>query len=743
VKQHLVRIVLGLVIVLFFIGHAAKLYEVGIVSQLDNIIYDARLKVTMPGGVDERIVILDIDEKSLQEAGHWPWPRDLLARLMTKLFDQYRVAIVAFDVVFAEADYSSGIKKLDELAGGDLRQVPAFVEAYEKLRPELDNDGLFAEAIKGRPVVLGFYLNSDKGAKKLGAIPEPVFPKGTFASRSTAFTSWEGYGGNLPEFQKSAASAGHFNPWVDADGVVRRVPMIVEHEGAYYESLSLAVVRTLLGFPNIQPGYPSERLIHRDFGAMEWLTVGPLTIPVDETASALVPFRGEKFSFRYISLADVISDRIPEGSLKGRIAIVGTTAPGLLDYRSTPVGSVYPGVEIHANLIAGMLDRAMKQKPYYMLGAEVVLLLIGGIALALLMPILSPLRATLVAIVAMGLIVSLNLIVWSQGGLVLPLASSLLMTIALFTTNMAYGYFVESRSRRQFTELFGQYVPPELVNKMAADPEKYSMEGRSEQLTVLFSDIVGFTSISEALSPKDLSAFINEYLTSMSLVIRDHRGTLDKYIGDAIMAFWGAPVADTEHARHGVLAALAMQSRLLEINERIRSRGWPPIRIGIGVNSGVMSVGDMGSKIRRAYTVMGDAVNLGSRLEALTRVYGVGVIVGQGTRDLVRDGVFRELDKVKVKGKDEPVAIFEAVGIEGAVSDALLAEIKLWHQCLRQYRGQEWDQAELSLLNLTRLNPEHRLYKEFWERLASIRSDPPGPGWDGVTAFKTKQGSAR
>jgi adenylate cyclase len=737
VRQHLVRIVLGLVIVLFFIGHAAKLYEFGIVSQLDHIVFDARLKVTMPGGVDERIVILDIDEKSLQEIARWPWPRDVMARLITKLFDKDQVAVVAFDVVFAEPDYSSGIKRLGELAAKELREVPAFIEAYEKLRPELDNDGLFAKAIKGRSVVLGYYLNSDQGAKKLGAIPEPVLPKGTFASRNIAFTSWEGYGGNLPEFQKSAASGGHFNPLVDFDGVVRRVPMLVEHDGDYYESLSLAVVRTLLGFPKIQPGYPSEQLMHKDYGAMEWLTVGPLTIPVDETASALIPFRGEKFSFRYVSLADVINDRIPAGSLKGRIAIVGTTAPGLLDQRSTPVGSVYPGVEIHANLIAGMLDRTIKQKPSYMVGAEVLLLLIGGITLALLMPLLSPLRAMLVSIVAMALIISFNLVIWS-GGLVLPLASSLLMTVALFITNMAYGYFVESRSKRQFTELFGQYVPPELVDKMARDPQKYSMEGRSEHLTVLFSDIVGFTSISEALNPKDLSAFINEYLTSMSLVIRDHRGTLDKYIGDAIMAFWGAPVADTEHARHGVLAALGMQARLLEVNELVRLRGWPPIRIGIGVNSGMMSVGDMGSRVRRAYTVMGDAVNLGSRLETLTRVYGVGIIVGQGTRDLVRDGVFRELDKVKVKGKDEPVAIFEAVGIEGSVGESLLAEIRLWHHCLKQYRAQDWDQAELSLLNLTRMNPDHKLYKEFWERLMLMRSVPPGAGWDGVTAFKAK-----
>jgi adenylate cyclase len=737
-KQHLVRIVLGLVIVLLFIGHAAKYYQVGIVAQLDHIIYDARLRMTMPRGIDERIVILDIDEKSLQEVSRWPWPRDVMADVVTKLLDKHQVALVAFDIVFAEPDYSSGIKRLDELASKDLKQVPAFAEIYEKLRPRLDNDGLFAQAIKGRPVVLSYYLNSDKDAKQIGAIPEPVLPRGTFGNRNISFTSWAGYGGNLPEFQKSAASGGHFNPVVDFDGVIRRVPMLAEHNGEYYEALSFAVVRTLLGFPKVEPGYAPDTVMNRSYAGLEWISAGNLKIPVDETASALIPFRGGKFSFPYVSLADVVKDRIPPGSLKGRIALVGTTAPGLLDLRSTPVDRVYPGVELHANLIAGMLDGSIKQKPPYIVGAEVILLLLGGIVLALLMPILSPLKAMLVSILAMALIIGLNVVVWTEGGTVLPLASSLLMTVALFTINMAYGYFVESRSKRQFTELFGQYVPPELVDKMAEDPEKYSMEGRSEQLTVLFSDIVGFTSISEALSPKDLSAFINEYLTSMSLVIREHRGTLDKYIGDAIMAFWGAPMADASHARQGVLAALGMQARLLEINELIAAKGWPPIRIGIGLNSGTMSVGDMGSKVRRAYTVMGDAVNLGSRLEGLTREYGVGIIVGQGTRDLVPDGIFRELDRVKVKGKDEPVAIFEAVGMEGSVDPRVLEELKLWQQCLRQYRAQEWDQAELSLLNLTRINPDHKLYKEFTLRVAQMRANPPGPGWDGVTAFKTK-----
>jgi len=752
-KQHIVRIALGLLIVLIFLGHAARLYQIGFITQLDNIVYDARLRFTMPDTLDERIVILDIDEKSLAvpELGRWPWSRSQISRLLEKLFDKYGVAIIGFDVVWAEADDSSGLKVLDALARKELRDIPQFASALNQLRPQLDNDAIFAKTIRGRPVVLGYYFNSDEDAQQSGAIPEPVLPAGTFAGRSIAFTSWRGFGANLPELQASAAGAGHFNPLVDFDGVSRRVPMLAEFKGKYYESLSLAMVRLLIGLeeagraksqtvtlPKVIPGYPSERFITKGYSGLEWIEVGPLRIPVDDMVSALIPYRGKRGSYRYISLADVFFDKVPPEHLRGKIALVGTSAPGLLDLRSTPVGGVYPGVEIHANLIAGMVDRNIKQKPPYMLGAEVILLIIGGVILSLLVPFLSPLRATLVSVLAMLLITGLNVLIWSAGGLVLPLAASLLMTAMLFALNMSYGYFVESRSKRQFTELFGQYVPPELVDKMAEDPEKYSMEGKSEELTVLFSDIVGFTSISESLEPKDLALFINEYLTSMSLIIRNHRGTLDKYIGDAIMSFWGAPVSDAEHARQGVLAGLAMQIKLREINDMVRSRGWPEIRIGIGLNSGVMRVGDMGSKVRRAYTVMGDPVNLASRLEGLTREYKVGILVGESVKERVKDIVFREIDSVKVKGKDEPVTIHEPVGMEGEVEKKVLDEIKLWHQTLRLYRAQDWDQAELQLLNLKRMNPHYGLYDIYTERIAGYRAHPPGPDWGGVTKFTTK-----
>jgi adenylate cyclase len=738
-KQHIVRIALGLAITLFCIGHAARYFEVPFITQLDNIIYDARLQVTMPRGVDERIVILDIDEKSLQEVARWPWPRDVMAGLIEKLFDKYQVAIVAFDVVFAEADYSSGIRALEQLAQGRLKEVPAFQQAFREMRPKLDNDGLFAQAIKGKPVVLGYYLNSDKDAKRIAAIPEPVLPKGTFQGRNIPFTSWIGYGGNLPEFLKNAAAAGHFNPITDPDGVVRRVPMIAELDGAYYEALSLAVVRTILGFPKVEPGYAPDRFLQRGYSGLEWLKVGPLTIPVDEQASALIPYRGRKFSFAYLSLADVLAERVPLERLKGKITLIGTTAPGLLDLRSTPVDNVFPGVEVHANLIAGMLDKNIKVKPPYMLGAEVVLLFIGGVALSLMIPMLAPLWATVATLIGMLLIGGLNVAVWTEADMVLPLAASVLMTASLYTVNMAYGYFVEARSKRQFAELFGQYVPPELVDKMARDPEKYNMEPRAAELTILFSDVRGFTSISEALKPEELREYINEYLTDMSGIIRSkHRGTLDKYIGDAIMAFWGAPVDDAQHARNGVLAALDMQKERKVLNGKFAARGWPTIKIGVGVNSGSVRVGDMGSQVRRAYTAMGDAVNVASRLEGRTKYYGVGILVGERTRNAVKDVVFREIDRIKVKGKDEAVSIYEPLGLEAEVERKAHEELKLWHQTLRAYRAQHWDQVEVSLLNLQRMNPECELYTLYADRVTQFRRTPPAAGWEGVTAFDDK-----
>ncbi|CAG1000807.1 partial adenylate cyclase, partial [Rhodocyclaceae bacterium] len=575
-----------------------------------------------------------------------------------------------------------------------------------------------------------------------GAIPEPVLPPGTFGSRTIPFISWGSYGGNLPVFQQAAAGAGHFNPIVDQDGISRRVPVIAEYKGAYYEALSLAMTRALLGFPEVTPGYADEDYSSKSYSGLEWLDLntprGTLRIPVDENAATLIPYRGPQGSFRYVSASDVLADRVKVGELMGKIVLVGTTAPGLMDLRATPVGSTYAGVEIHANLIAGFLDGTIKHKPSYVLGADVLLNVVIGAIMAFLLPLLSPIRASLVTAVVLAGAVSINLFFWESAHLVLPLATSLLMIAVLYAMNMSWGYFVESRTKRQFTELFGQYVPPELVDEMAKNPENYSMHGRKADLTVLFSDVRGFTTISEGLQPDQLATLMNLYLGAMTKVIRGHRGTLDKYIGDAIMAFWGAPVEDVQHARNAVVTALDMQNALTELNKELLEKGWPELKIGVGINTGTMTVGDMGSPVRKAYTVMGDAVNLGSRLEGITKQYGVGIIAGEGTRELVKkEFVFRELDLVKVKGKDKPVGIFEPIGAEGSVPQETLDEIKLWNQALRAYRAQDWDQAELALINLNRMAP-HKLYDVYLERIAHYRQDPPGDDWDGSWKFDTK-----
>ena len=741
-KQYLPRYVLGLVILLVLLGHSARIYQVPFINHMDSLIYDVKVRLTMPQGVESRVVILDIDEKSLAEQGRWPWGRDKLATLMDKLFDEYGIRLVGFDVVFAEPDESSGLKSLEALAKKELKDVAGYQATLRELRPQLDHDARFAAAIKNRPVVLGYYFSSKEGGVSSGAAPASVFPAGTFSGRRIGFTQWVSYGGNLPEFQKAAAGAGHFNPLVDPnDGISRRVPLLVEYNGQYYEALSLAMVRNLLGNPPIIPGYPDNA--PASYAAMEWLELKAsggtaMRIPVDENAATLIPYRGYQGSYPYISITDVLNGRVPKEKLAGKVAVVGTTAPGLMDLRATPVGAAYPGVEIHANLIAGMLDGAIKHKPPYILGADVMLVLLAGAVMAFLLPMLSPFRATLVGLIVLLLLLSVNFSFWHVANVVLPLANGMIAIVLLYAMNMSWGYFVESRTKRQLTGLFGQYVPPELVEEMSRDPENYSMAGRKAELTVLFSDIRGFTTISEGLEPNELASLMNEYLGAMTLVVRKHRGTLDKYIGDAIMAFWGAPVDDPEHAKNAVLTGLEMHVALKELNKGLVERGWPELKIGVGVNTGPMTVGDMGSPVRQSYTVMGDAVNLGSRLEGITKQYGVGFIAGETTRELLKkEIVFRELDRVRVKGKEDPVAIYEPVGEEGKVPRDDMEEIKLWNQALRAYRGQEWDQAEVTLMNLQRMKPRY-LYDLYVKRVEHLRKEPPGDNWDGVTIFETK-----
>jgi len=741
VRQHVARILAGLALTAFFIGHAAEAYRVDLIERAEAIVYDARLRLASPGKGDARVVILEINERSLGEFGRWPWSRELMARLMDRLFGEYGVALAAFDVVWAESDGSSGVATLDALAGGRLRDEPAFRSAYGEVRASLDYDARFAASMKGRPVVLAYYLSNEPGAVRVNDIGAPTLGPGAIEGRRIPFTVWNGYTGNLAAYVQAAAGAGHINPIVDQDGSVRRVPLLAELDGSRYEAFSLAIVRTLLARqaadgkpPSVRPGFPADGR-----GGLEWLEVGPLRVPVDASGAALVPYHGPRGSFEYIAIADVLSGKVPHERLRGKAVLIGATAPGLMDLRATPVGSVYPGVEIHANLVAGILNGTVKGRPGYVLGAEVLILLIAGTVLSLLLPKLPMPWSTAAVLGIAALLSGMNLMLWSDAGLDLPLASALGLVALLYTMDMAWGYFAESRSRRQIADLFGQYVPPELVDRMAADPRHYSMEPRDAELTILFADVRGFSRISEVLRAEELREYINTYLTEMSAIIRSrHRGTLDKYIGDAIMAFWGAPVADPGHARHAVQAALDMQRHCADLNARFSARGWPPLHIGVGINSGNVRVGDMGSQVRRAYTVMGDAVNVASRLEGRTKYYGVGILAGESTRRAVPEMSFREVDRIRVKGRDLAVAVFEPLDPEPGSTGAASEELELWDETLRAWRARRWEQVEANLKQLQHMAPNCELYRRYAGRVAEFRRNPPPDDWDGVTSFDEK-----
>ena len=745
-SRHWWRIAVTLVPLVFALLHATGILHVGVLKQLDDIIYDARLRATMPQTLDERIVIVDIDEKSLAEIGRWPWGRNKLADLTTELFDHQHVALLGFDVVFAEPDDSSGLKRLKQLAQNELRDQPGFKDRLSQLQASLDYDSIFAKAIENRPVVMGYYFTSDRDGRISGALPPSVMRSDVLQGRPIKFTSWNGYGSNLEIFAKAAPMAGFFNSITEGDGVVRSIPLLAEFKGQHYESLSLAMFRMLAGLPAVEPGFPKEKFLTRNYQGLESILLKQgsktLALPVDDRVATLVPFRGRGGvnggSFQYVSAADVIARRIQPASLKNKIVLLGTTAPGLLDLRVTPVGETYPGVETHANVISGFLDGKIFVKPDYAIGFEVFVLILSGLTLAIALPLLSAPKAVLLSMSAVAAIVGLNFWLFLNYGLVLPLASALVMSLAAFALNMSYGYFVESRSKRELASLFGTYVPPELVNEMVKNPESYSMKATTKELTVMFCDMRGFTKMSESMEPTALQSLLNSVFSRLTDLIRSNRGTIDKYMGDCVMAFWGAPVDTPDHARLAVKTSIEMAKAIRKLNAEHQLKGLPEIGIGIGLNTGIMCVGDMGSDIRRSYTVIGDAVNLGSRLEGLSKTYGVEIVVSEATRQLAPEFVWQELDKVRVKGKDKAVAIFWPLAQLERIEAEKLAEIKAWGQALRAYRAQDWDQCDVHLLNLQRLHPRRYLYQLYEERVASMRLLPFDPEWDGATNFETK-----
>ena len=482
-RRHRKRTLATAALVLLAVLHASGIWSFSALQRLDEALYDRRLQLTMPGTLDERVVIIDIDERSLARLGQWPWSRTRVAALVRELLERQQVAALGMDVVFAEPDGSTGLQRLQQLAREDLRGNAAFADWLARTAPTLDYDGVLAAALQSGPVALGYYFSSDRDARRSGTLPRPL---AQVDALPPGMLQWDGYGGNIAPLTTAARAAGFFNSVADPDGKVRAVPLIAGFDGALYESLSLAMLRLGRGEPPLQV----RRVGGAPGGAVASVALGGgaqmLQMPLDTRGTALVPYRGpggpNGGSFRYISAVDVLEGHLAPAQLKGRYALLGFTTPGLMDLRATPVGEAYPGVEVHANLVSGMLDGRIAARPDYVAGYEVALLLLLGAVLAIGLPMLPVGRALALGLALIGGLLALDLSLYLGAGLVMPLATALVLTLTALAVNMALGYFVESRAKRELAQQFATYVPPELVRQMVRNPERYSMQARAEEL---------------------------------------------------------------------------------------------------------------------------------------------------------------------------------------------------------------------------------------------------------------------
>jgi adenylate cyclase len=718
------------VIILLF--HLTGITPIRFLTELEYKAYDARLRVTLPGGVDPRIVIIDIDENSLANQGGWPWPREKIAKLTNTLFDKYKIEVLGFDVVFPEADDDLTLLKLQKIA----KSQDVGVEVQNLLN-ETSGDEQFAHAIAGHNVVLGYGFDSNISSVSVGQLPDPVLKgldtKLTKAPKANRYTA------NLPIFQEFA-TGGYFSllTSVDTDGIIRRVPLLNRFDNQFYEAFSLAIARSYLGVDLDPMVLNTSEDATSNLSELIGLDLGFTQISIDNRSSVYVPYQGPSGSFRYIPAADVLNQTVtnPE-DMEGVIALVGTSAAGLVDLRATPIQSVYPGVEIHANVIAGLLDGTFKAQPEWVRGGEFLLILALGLLLTFLLPLVSALWMTVFAFGSGILLTGINLYLWTESSFVLPLANTLVLVTMLYFFNMIYGFFSETKSRMELKSTFGMYIPPEIVDQMKGKTGSDLLVSERRDMTVLFADIRDFTPISEALDPKELTEFMNAFLTPLTETIHHHRGAIDKYMGDAIMAFWGAPLEDNNHSLHGVQAAVAMKQNVIELNKKFADLGWPQIRIGIGLSSGPVSVGNMGSEFRMAYTVLGDTVNIGSRLEGLTKNYGVEIITSDSTVNAISDYTFFELDYVQVKGKAQAIKIFEPLGPTSKLDITVIERCATMGEMLNCYRNKDWSKAATLLDKLSTLE-HHPVYDIYSARIKQFAANPPQKDWNGVFVYDTK-----
>ena len=717
----------GIVIVaLFVVIDVLRVGAIGtILSRVEGIYYDFRLQATLSqteSDSNEHIVIVDIDERSMEEQGRYPWSRDKVAQLVDKL-SNYGAIVIVFDVFFPEPE----LNPVDDLVeSGQISQ--AIQKQLEEIKVHVDSDRIFAESLTQNDTVLGMLFTdlpeiSKGGELKTGLSWSPE------EHQSHQIIGYSGVISNIDTLQNAAIGLGFINSSADADGFIRRAALVLEHKGQLYPSIALEAARLYTLSEQVSLQFKKDLQTNESF--LESIELVDRKIPTDEFGRILIPYKGPAKTYPYISATDVLMDRVEPGTLEGAVVFIGTSAVGLADLRATSVGLQYPGVEVHANVFEGLLNpQIVPAEPEWSGVFTKLQMAIVGLLFVILMYQRQAITIGLTGISVLIAMFALNLYFWVELKISLDFFLPSLLVLVLTVYYVFVGFVTETTAKKNIHQMFGQYVPPAHIDKLMVSPQSIGLTSERREMTVLFADIRSFTSLSERLSPQELSDFLNAYLSRVTEIIFKHGGTIDKYVGDMVMAFWNAPLDQEEHAKLGVVTALEMIESLQQINKEFGAKGWPEVKLGIGLSTGEMNVGDMGSQYRKAYTVLGDSVNLGSRIESLTKFYGVDVLVSEQTAQQCDDIPFRVIDKVTVVGKSEPVSIYEPVNLK--MTEQLKVFMADHNAAFEAYCQKDWRKAREIMLKLKQqayLSP--RIYEILLERMDRMDVNQLPDKWSG------------
>ena len=688
---------------------------------------EPRVKTARP------VTIVDIDEPSLEKLGQWPWPRTRIADIITNL-TQLGAIVIAFDIVFAEPDrlnpdsLADSMRYIDEVTRTRLRALPS-------------NDQILSDAIKRSRVVLGetglaeVNPKFDKalpvtGIAMLGPEPQPFM------------FDYAGLLRNVGVLETTAAGRGLFTIKTERDGIVRRVPMMMLAQGLMLPSLSFEILRVLTGTPTI--------IIKSEAAGIKSVALRGLEIPTDHNAQLWVHFARHDPSI-YVSAADVLEGNVPREKFDHKLVLIGTSAVGLNDIKTTPVSSAIPGVEIHAQVLEAALTKAFLSQPSYGLVYELGAAMLLGLLVIIFAPMFGPVVLVAVGALFASVLIGTSWYFYSQQKLLIDFTYPLMSTTAIYLTLIFSSFVREQAQRRQIRSAFGQYLSPALVEQLAHSPEKLVLGGEEREMTIMFSDVRGFTTISESYKhdPQGLTALMNRFLTPLTNAILARNGTIDKYMGDAIMAFWNAPIDDGQHQINACEAAVDMLERIDELNKAREieaqhgGHAYIPLNVGVGLNTGTCVVGNMGSDLRFDYSVLGDSVNLASRLEGQSKEYGFPIIVGSKTALAVKDKfAILELDFIMVKGKKEPEVIYAIAGREDTAHSGRFQRLRnLTIEMLACYRSRDWEGALAAIERGRRTDEAHALellYNLYEARILDFQQNPPPQDWNGAFALLTK-----